>query len=823
MRLQFKIFSWPVELLGGDLDEAVQLAGYETVSSFLTDSNNFLNALPWVEQKCMTAIDTLRNMYDSKMASAETGIEESIRELEENHPDGWEQKVETNKASLEAARKNNEDDFMRDASDVVRQWGQCLCDPSDLKVYLQACSQKLGRDITEIGMDGSGVYRPDTGEGAVTIIRNALSNYLTMAYYTTEKTTQFYMWSHTKHEVVPVPSSDTQFSMMFSQHIGMPLIDWMKTHLGANSVLDEKCKDPNSLDAERKRAESARFIMRQVLEGMSASCPAKDELRVMGQGIHYTDVTPEAKRKRHVYLVNGAKLFRGTYGTGAGVPVEWEFLNTNVDCGMLFNLKKEERWSEIDDVDQLYAATRVDLQDLYRKVQSITRCWKFKENDIMQKFVPAWILAAPVMTAMGFVSMIFLQGQSTSGKTFFTQGLLGGLRDHTHQVPPLLEGAKYAMNATPAWLQREANKSTLLMCLDEVEDDQKTDHGDRMKEIQHMLYSVPTGGSVITRAGQDADKKIDYFMCMPVIMAGIKMYSDNVFMSRIFVLQTEKSVGMPSQEEAISSMFTDEEFADIRRQTTIAMLPYMPQLVLRANVIKRKLDASTKIAGGNTRFVRLVLPALAVLSLADPDEDIDALYLKLVDINRDRLEAINHTESMNDVLDAVLNLPGIKAPNSEGITDYQRARTLIQNGEIILLNNADCGVYCIPSKKWIIVIWKVARHNIFRQTYRYASMSEASLREAALQSTFIVKDVSTEEHDFIVKYLNKPDIHSRTEYSVLKLDAIMTKEDQDALAESFSGMEHATGLKKGQRGNGGNALPPMSVYESEADSVPYTF
>ena len=822
IKLQFKIFSWPVGMQGGDLDEAVQLMGYEDVSSYLEQGDNFVNALPWVVQKCSEAIDGVKSTYDNKMAKAEKDLTDQIRSLENDRPEDWEAKVLAAKTQLETAKANNSDDYMRDAISVVRTWATCLSDPSDLKVFLQACSQDLGMDVTELEPEGSTTYRPDTAEGAVAIVKRTLPNYLDMTYYDRKdgRTVQ-HMWSKTKFEDVTVPTNEQSFSAMFAQHVGMTLVEWLKTHLGGNSVIEpksEKC-DPSGLEAEKKRSENAKFLMRQVLESMSSRCNALDELKEIGQGIHYTDLSEEARRKNYVYIVNGAKLFRGTYGKGAGLPVEWELINSNVDCGMKFKLDKSQKWSFIEDVDHLYAATRIDLKQLYENVQKVVGCWKFKNNDVMQWYLPAYIMAIPYMTAMGYVTMMFLQGQKMSGKTAFLQGLLGGLQSR-HPVRPLIESAKYTMNASIAWLQREADRSSLMVCLDESENKEKTTHGSNVKEIQHALYSVPTGGSVITRAASDGSANtVDYFLFMPVVMAGINMYADDVFMSRVFVVMTEKDPKMQACELAISALFSDEEYAALRQQVTLSMLPYMPQLAHKAAELKKVLDNAIRDIGGNTRFVNLILPGLAVLSIIYPNIDILEHFKQLIDVNRDRLDAINNEDNTNSILEAALNLPGVKAPNADGIIDNQRARTLIMNGEIQVLNNADCGVYCIPSKHCIVFVWKFIKHSIFNNKWDYGRMRENSMREEALQSKHTVTDVSDEDHEYIKKFCNLSQTTEKTEYSVVRLDCIMSKEDQDALEASFAGVN--TINRKNEAKDVRDNVLPIEVYED--DDVPYAF
>ena len=70
--LTYKIFQWPPELCGGDLDEAVQLMGYEIVTKFLLNErmSTFINNYDWVRMQCDAEVAEVKQRLNMELEEA---------------------------------------------------------------------------------------------------------------------------------------------------------------------------------------------------------------------------------------------------------------------------------------------------------------------------------------------------------------------------------------------------------------------------------------------------------------------------------------------------------------------------------------------------------------------------------------------------------------------------------------------------------------------------------------------------------------------------------------------------------------------------------
>lgn len=184
-------------------------------------------------------------------------------------------------------------------------------------------------------------------------------------------------------------------------------------------------------------------------------------------------------------------------------------MNSAVDGNLLFTLHPGKKWSEVEDVAELYAGTQVDLRSLFGQVRDILDGWKFEHHDVMRDYLAAWILSLPIQRAMGMVNITFLTGESTSGKTSLVRGLLGGYGSSGYDVPYIVESAKYSSDATAAWIYQEMDQTALLLSLDEAEARQDNAHSSRVADhpandvldthgrrthVQRRLIGGPAGG-----------------------------------------------------------------------------------------------------------------------------------------------------------------------------------------------------------------------------------------------------------------------------------------------------------------------------------------
>lgn len=796
--LAYKIFCWTSEMLGGDLDEAIQIMGYDSVFNFLYNerSSYFVNYYSWVLRKC-----------DAEIAAMRLDVENECKTLEDTLED-------------RNRRENLENSLTAGIAATVKNWLGCVHEQVDKLTFVQKYTMSENIDFEKLQEVNTTIYALDTVDGAVARLRDALREHLEVVYYESTKSgSQFTLWSKTAFETAAIPMNDSGMELVLSQYLGKDLLVWAKQLLGGSPLLLSKSSGDEITDQKRIQ-QNILFLLRRTMLSMVSESRQISKLRIVGQGIHYADL-PGAKAEGHVYFVNGTKVFRGELNPSSGAPIEWEFVNSAVDGNLLFTLHPGKKWSDVEDVAELYAGTQVDLRLLYDQVREILDAWKFEHHDVMRDYLAAWIMSLPIQRAMGMVNITFLTGESTSGKTSFVRGLLGGYGSSGYDVPYIVESAKYSSDATAAWIYQEMDQTALLLSLDEAEARQDNAHSSRVADIQQMMFSIPTGGARMSRGGSSADQRADYFLQMPVIMAAINMSSDPVFLTRVVVVYTQKDLQRRNVGDYIADRFSDAQIQRIRAGITTGMLSHLPELCRRMQELRGKLgkvETSTKVT---SRYINSLLPALVIYDYLG----FDAVHMFkcMVDNNRPLLESLNFQDFQSEILNAVLYSEGVKTMLDDNIAGFSSPKALIMSGDFHVLNNSGCGVKILPEKKWIVIFWRDAKQTLLRTTI-YRNMSEAALRELIAKNVYVITDITPDDHNYIVETLGRGDIKHSSGYSVINSAYLLTEEQQERMlsgaVDGYGNGSHKNTYKKSNKRTN-NDIPdyakqdiPIEAYEN---------
>lgn len=788
--LSYKIFQWPATVHGGDLDDAVKLTGYDTMCRYLCAERNtyFLNSYKWAVKMCSDEIAAIKNGYQNKKLLTEA----------------------TSEAEANVIIANLEDDQRRDVRGAIVNWLGCVHDQIDKLEYTRHFSEKEGIDVTELSEVSTNVYALDTMEGAKARLFADMKKNIELAYYEMKGGgNQFTLWSKTQCVTAAIPMTERGLEQVLSQYIGKDVLSWAKGLLGNSPVLLPKSSGDEIVDNTRM-LKNVLFLIQRIFMDEIGNTRHIGSLSTIGQGIHYKYV-PQAEAGNYCYFVNGTKAFRGKFGNSSGMPIEWEFLNSVVDGDLLFLLHPSKKWSVIDDVSDLYEGTSVDLKATFEKILKVLDGWKFEHHSLMREYLAAWIMSIPIQKAVGQVNITFFTGESTSGKTSFVKGLLGGYENAGHGVPPILEAARCATDATPAWIYQEMNGTSLLLGLDEAESGQDTDHGDRVHEIQNMMYSIPTGGATTMRGGISADQRVSYFLRMPVIMSGINMNSDPVFLTRVMVVYTKKDPTRRDVGDYMADNFSEREIVQLRKDITTGLLSRIPEIIERKDRLYQTLLTTPTATTVTSRFIISVLTVLTVYEMIGGNPV--RMFQEIIEKNRGRLEALHGHDFQSDLLNAVLYTESVAASVEEGVTGKVSPRKLIMESDFVLLNNSSCGVYFIPAKGWIVIVWRLAKYVILDR-HGFRGVDEASMVEAVSKNSYVITDISLADHEYIRSFLGITDIKSSSGYTVVDSKYLMDEETQDLIMRRA---ESSSSKRRQEQNGGANGGPtvPIEAYENE--------
>jgi hypothetical protein len=742
--LSFKIFTWPIAFQGFDLDEAVKLNGYDVISNYLFVNRlgYFINDTPWVTNKCNEEILRVKQDFDSRKSM-----------------------IDENSETYAVEVTNIDDERRKKIKDVILSWYQYISDPTDKQSFILTYTKTEGIELDKIESINTSMYSLDTFQGVAKKVHSEVSKYFSPAYKRTKSIGDVVcLWAKQDRAIVEITGSDKNTFELIAMYAGMPITNWFNDLLGQNEVYLSGVEGKNPLEDERTKRRNAKDIMLYVWELMLPGLKNINDLHKISQGIHYYKLPSAIKYQDIMYFVNGKYVFKGKF-VDIGV-VDWELVDNAVDNGILFDkLATSEQWSSVEDISDLYDATKVNLKDVYLKVREILDQWTFKYDETIKDYLAAYVMSIPVMAAIGDVNITFVTGDAESGKTSLIYGLLGGKYGSSGvgTIPPILEAADASTDATAASMYQTFDCKTLLCVLDEIDQNKykSKNQSDRTMDLQKQMYSIPMGGSSIKRGGVTRDLTERYYLNMPIIMAGTTVPVDTIFLSRIFVVYTKKVPG-----KKLDYYISQDDLVQLRKSITIGLIPYLPTLVsLRQQIAKKLMTVGKDIATLSTRFMECLLTPLTIyqfIGIGNAEE----LYLRVLEYYKDRLNMLHGTDVQSDLINMCLYTERIKILNDSGVTDSVSARSLILNGQVSILNNANCGVYYLPEKEWIIIVWRQVKYTLLMHS-SFTLVDETAMFELATKTPFTQRDISEEDHLYISNELGLADVKARTSYSVV--------------------------------------------------------
>ena len=794
--IQYRIFTWPPEMANnvGDLDEAVQIHGYDFVREqiWVQRENTYLNQLPWVEEQCDQALAKLNARLDSEQELARASGQETVA---------------SNLASERAGKLR----------EVLAYWLKAVYDKADKAMFISVYSNKTGVDLSLDDVVYNDVHDVNTMDGATRVAYDAFVDQVSIPFYESRQGVNVYCVYSRLNETYCMLSLSSEMALqtMVTQYVGMDMVDWLKRIL-RNAVTitppqaeaEKYASNPTSLRTEEIRRGTV--VMRKVMSMLAAACVDKGILTRIGQGIHYKDIAGN----NHVYVVNGSRVFRGTYNPESGSKIEWERIRDIRDGRFYFAINNKDKWSEtVNDIQDLYYGMQVDLNKTYNDILNIVDGWLFENHEIMRKYIAAWIMSLPIQLATKRVNVTFITGESTSGKTSFAQGLLGGIFSTGHEIPSILEPAKVTTNATEAYIYQAMDGSSELLNIDEAETDDTTEHNMRMKSILKLAYGVPTGGSKIGRGSAAKADVIEYTLQSPILCAAIHLPDDDTFLTRIVVLYTKKDYTRRNIADIINEKFSEQQVHELRKSITTGLIGYIPEIINRRRDLDTILSKVQTTPPVSSRFVSAVSTVLTVYEMCgtkdDPHDPIE-LYKDVVSANKTRLETVYTADSKSRILDSILFTKCIQASNGN-ISEKVSPRDLIIEGtmdDINVLNNSHCGVYCIPSKNWLVFYWRQIRTAIFGMGYsQYKNLTEGGMRESISKNKYLVGNIDKQTHKQIVNELNIVDAKTPASYSVVQMAYLRDDFDSNQ-------------MQPGQRHVSESCCPPeppMSCYDNDPE------
>ena len=754
--LEFKVFTWPPEMRGEDLDEAVHEMGYENLRAYLYTNRDtyFMSSNVWAREHCKQRLTEIQHDMDRQLLSIENPKDSQVEEIRN-----------TTRMLMESE---------------VKSHIECVHGAISRKDYITFFNSTYGIDLLYDEDLRSDIIGINTYEDAHQAIVKALSDYIQVAFYTQGNNYGhlFYAWGKLTHDYMPIEAGSQSIFQTLENKLQLEIIPFVERTIGKKAMerlllFDKSENEAKNMDVLEGNVK--KLIMR-AFSTMLKNAPKESSLQTASQGIQYTGYK-DALSRGYVYFVNGDRVYRGEISRDpeTRTRMEWKELNCSVDNHVRFDLRKAEPWAvSVNDVSCLYRS--VDLHSVFDRLKRYFSVWEFQDNETMQEYIPAFVMSVPIQRAVGNVSIHFLTGESASGKTTFLHAL-GGLRQGTPTAPVLLEAAVASNDTTRAWLSQNNDNTGLLVCMDEFEvNSPNKKKREQCDDLIHSLYSVATGGATVSRGTATGFETREYNVRTPILLAGVDPPTDVICISRLVFIYTKKRLNRLDPQTLLATMFTDDEISDLRADITVGLLSRIPEIIAERKSLKAvllKVDVKPK---PQLRFIESILTVLAVYKLLFGEEKTIMLYKGIVGTNREQISATVNIQEANTNLDLVLYTPKIDIERDDHGRIRVAARDLILEGKIDVLNSLGYGVYVLPEKDWIIIFWRVAIRRFYSE---YADALKRNIQTSLSGNRYVIQGIRPEEHTYIVTSCNIPDATSPNDYTVLNLGYISAREAQD--------------------------------------------
>jgi hypothetical protein len=648
--------------------------------------------------------------------------------------------------------------------------------PADKQSFVSKYVSQCGVDISVLNTVHSAMYALDTTQGVVERVNAHLKEFFELAYYmrrTGDPTVV--AWSKKNQELVDIPSNEKALLKTIALFTNQEIEQWFDSMLGYNPIYCEGVEEGDySLSASKKKRQNARVIVEKAFEQQMSQVPSYDSLSTLSQGIHHLDLPNTVKQDGFIYMVNGPAVYRGIYKDGGG-DLEWSRVSNAVDKGILFEgLSKGQTWSAVEDVADLHGAPAIDMQKTYSDVRHILNGWVFDNHDVIAQYLAAYIVSLPIMRAMSNVNITLLTGESSSGKTTLSAGLLGGIDGKTNDCPSILESVIQVDNATlPAIYQNTDGKSHLVV-FDESE--QGAEYNQRYSEVLaefiRLSHSIPHGGVIVRRGGRTKQELKDYLLRFPILMTAINVPSNRTFLSRTVEVRTRKILNHTPAPEFIEKHYSPAQLQTLRKNITLGLLPHIPELMqIRQRLSVDLRDIGFEIAKVDSRYLNNVLTPLAVHSFLGGDAK--ELYSGILTEDKGKLEAIHNKDPQNDLLNTCLYTHCIKVTTGASIIDQVSAQDLLLKKDYNILNASSCGVYYSMVLQAIVIVWRRAKFGALVGT-KYVGWEVSVLREAAQKTELAIPNITQDQHNAIKNELHLLDVHSPSAYSVIDISYLIS-------------------------------------------------
>jgi hypothetical protein len=682
LRLETRIFtgypnlSAPGIAAVGDLDDAVVQLGEEKVSEviFGDTKNNFTTAWNWAVDQASAEIDPIdpediRSIV-GKAAKHGNYVKNGLES--EAYIDAIADKYDLNRHLLKreiTATEPSEDGFIMKCAEALRDLMYVVGTEFTVNQRWLVCYSKKAKRFHRIKLNSE---------------------------------------QSLAQELAPIVGSMYQF---VKEYVGFPI--FLETPENSEGLIRQKLDRQLSL------------YLRTALDELTRGAPDFAHAKQLKQGYHRVQIPRKEGTEAEYaeYIVCGLDVYwiDRTDGDAKYVLLEGPSHNNIIfDVGLTG--KPSPPWypGELTPAI-LNKAKDIDLLSTYNDlVKFFDVGFTFKHHDVMPQFLAGLMLALPVWDSFDHPIVLFITGDTHSGKSSLTQVFGSSARYPIR----LLYHSHYTQDYSPASIADKCDRTSLLVALDESETDGY--NAERVTATLEMIRPMINGETTRERLKSDGSRR-EQFLRMCVVMNAINGAKKPQDFNRLVIVEMKKIANKVAPHTAIRDAFTTARLDELARQTTTAMFPRVPELLANYDAIEKDYGNFSQFMPFEVpwRYASTLFPVLAVMQMIGLDWK--SFYREFAMQNENLISRATTISESDSILSAMLVTAAIPVADRRG-TKMCVGKLLSDPEQWEEINTSNCGVYFDKETKTLMFLLEQAMPQLLPPIYRY-NMSSMRLKD----------------------------------------------------------------------------------------------
>ncbi len=443
-----------------------------------------------------------------------------------------------------------------------------------------------------------------------------------------------------------------------------------------------------------------------MVEGVNELCHGTLDLQTAvrrKQGYHYIE---RERRDNLEYIVCGRDVFKITRdSTDAPTYVK---LDGPTDEDLIFDVYTPGEPPPVSwypgglTTDLLDEGTQIDLNQLFDNlVDYYKSAFTFKNQDVTSELLAALLMSYPIMDALERPVMLFITGDTRSGKSTLLATIAGNKVSTKLAKCRIYHPAYEIQDYTAPGLARSADLSSQVVVLDEFELGDE-DNGKRAQSILSMLRAMINGEVTRMRAKPDGVGISTTTLRMPIIFAAITGAEKPEDINRMIIIEMQQVEGHEAPAQILDQKFGQAKIQEIAQGLNTAM--YTHAMTLRKHYyeisdVYREIEKSLPVAV-DYRYMSSLFGPLAVMKMLG--RDWKKFLINFVTKNEIMINIANTASVSEALLNRILNADVIYNHDTH---QSEAVGMLITNADRWdEINKATCGIFFDKTQSLLLLL-----------------------------------------------------------------------------------------------------------------------